>query len=417
MGARLRPRSWFPGYTVAAVSTVAMTATAPGQTMLLSLLNQPLRDDLGLDPFTLNATYTAATMAAAVPLVWVGRATDRWGPRRMMMAAALALGLACSVLSAASTGAGLALGFFLVRLTGQGSLALTSQHALAMWFHARLGTIGGLITVATFALWTPLPALVQSWIAAYGWRPTWRGLGFVVAFGVATLAALALRNRPEELGLTVDGAAKPTGPSTAIVEAAVDLQQAVRTGTFWRLTSAAALSAAVGTGVLFDLQPLLVGRGVDPSDAAWAVGAWGLTMALLALPAGRAVDRVSAPTLLTLGCTALATGTAILIVAHALVPALAALGCLAAGQSVIVAAVGAEAARAFGRTHHGAIRSAMSRLTIVATGVGPLAFGWSQRSAGSHGPALTAFAGVGLLAAAFNARGRGAGAPPGRSRR
>jgi hypothetical protein len=33
---------WYPGYSVAVVSAVALVATAPGQTLLVSLLNVPV---------------------------------------------------------------------------------------------------------------------------------------------------------------------------------------------------------------------------------------------------------------------------------------------------------------------------------------------------------------------------------------
>lgn len=388
-------RRWFAGYTVAIVSTIALVATAPGQTMLLSLLNLPLRQAFGLDALTLNASYTVATVVAALPLVWVGRLTDRFGPRRTMIAVALLFGAACSFMATAQNLAMVLLGFFSLRLLGQGSLALVSNHALAMWFHHRLGSVRGLITVATFLAWAPLPGLTQWSIDAFGWRVTWAALGATVAIGVALVAARFLHDRPEDLGLTVDGASAPAVDS----EARFDLSQALRTGAFWRLTSASVVSAMVGTAVLFDLQPLLRARGLDASDAAWAVGAWGIAMATLALPTGRLIDRVAPRLPLAVGSFSMAGSCGLLWGTRSGVMALVALAGFALGQSLIMAAVGATTARYFGRAHHGAIRSAVSRISVVATGVGPLVFGFSQSRFGDHDAALIAFAAVSLFVA------------------
>ncbi|MEC9373679.1 MAG: MFS transporter, partial [Planctomycetota bacterium] len=133
-----REHRWFPGYNVAAVATVALAASAPGQTLVISLINLPLRTELGIKEVSLNTAYTVATIAAAIPLVIVGRLTDRFGPKRMMALVALVFGLACFGMSFAQGVVTVFLGFFLLRFLGQGSLVLVSTHATAMWFHRRL---------------------------------------------------------------------------------------------------------------------------------------------------------------------------------------------------------------------------------------------------------------------------------------
>ncbi len=397
----------FPGYKVAVVSTVAVVLTAPGQTMLVSLLNVPLKDAFGIAPLTLNTAYTVATVLASLPLVWVGRLTDRLGPRRMLALVALAFGGACLFTSLIAHSAMVFVAFFLLRFLGQGSLALVAHHALAMWFHRRLGTISGLRSVALFVAWAPLPALTLWLITAVGWRQTWALFGAVVALCVGMLS-LWIHNKPEDLGLALDDDAE-----APVSERGYTLPEARRTRAYWLLVVAAALPPMIGTAIIFDIQPLLVPRGISASAAAQAVSAWSLTMAVMALPSGRLVDRVSPSRVLAAGGLFVGASCVALVEAGSTATAMGAMALYAVGQSLVGATVGTSAARFFGRAHHGAIRSSLSRIGVIATGLGPLSFGLSLRLTAGYSTALVVFA---VMSGASALLSLGLKAPPQLSR-
>ena len=379
---------------------MALVLTAPGQTMLVSLLNLPLRETFGVSPLALNSAYTAATIAASLPLVWVGSLTDRIGPRRMLVLVALLFGGACLFTSQIANQPMILAAFFGLRFLGQGSLALVSSHALAMWFDRRLGTLSGLRQVALFALWALLPALTVQMIEQLGWRQTWAVFGLVVPAVLCPLAWCLVRDTPEELGLAIDGdAPEPGGAPDADVLTGHTLREALRTPAYWVLVSAAVLPPMIGTALLFDIQPLLAARGVDPRSAAGIVGAWSLTMALMALPSGRLVDSRPPGQLLAAGCVAIAASCATWLVVGSREAAIGAMAICAVGQSLIASTVGATTARFFGRRHHGAIRSSLTRIGGISTGLGPLAFGVSQRASGGFEVALAGFALICLPAA------------------
>lgn len=388
---------WYPGYSVAAVSTVALVLTAPGQTMLLSLLNVPLRDAFDIDPFTLNTAYTVATVAASLPLVWIGKLTDRLGPRKMMLAVALSFGAACGFVALIAHPLMVFAAFFLLRFLGQGSLSLVSSHALAMWFDRRLGLISGIRSVVLFAAWVPLPAVTLALLRAYDWRATWAIFGVVVAVLVSALAWLFLRDRPEDLGFNLDGAGEEE--QTATNEPEFSLQNAWRTRAYWILAAGIALPPMIGTAILFDIQPLLGARGMGVDTAARAVSAWSAAMAILAIPSGRLVDRVRPRGLVATGCAAIAASCVMFSVLQTAPWAMVAMVLHALGQSLVGAAVGATAARFFGRRHHGAIRSSLTRIGVIGTGLGPLAFGVSHRLTGGYQAALIGFGALCIPAA------------------
>lgn len=386
---------WFPGYAVAAAATVAVIASAPGQTFVLSQVNGPLRATFELGELELNGAYTVATVAAALPLVLVGRWTDRLGPRRALALAGLAASLACLALSAATGLVGVFLGFFLLRLFTAGALSLISQHALAMWFHRRLGSVHGAVQVVLYGAWVLAPQLALSLVATLGWRGTYVCFGGLVAALVIPLALLLVRDRPEDLGLAPDGdpPAAPREPSApAPDEPGFTLAEAARTRAYWILAAAAVVPPLIGTALIFDMQPILGERGLPADDAALAVSAWSGATCLWAVPAGLLTDRWQPHRLLAAGLAAIAAASLSLATVSSVWGAVLAVSLLSVGNSTVTACSTAALARYFGRRHHGAIRSSVIRLAIVGTGLGTLSTGLSAELADSYLPALVGFA-------------------------
>lgn len=401
----------FPGYTVAAASTVAFIATAPGQTMLVSQLNTPLREAFGIDELTLNASYTIATVLASFPLVLVGALTDRFGPRRMIALIALVYGLGCLVMAGAQGFVTVFLAFFLLRFLGQGALALASQHAVAMWFHRKLGRVHGVKQVIVFGVWSVFPPVSLLLIESLGWRWTYALFALLIWITVIPIALVFIRNKPEDLGLNMDNdpadpAADPsftTPPDPTSVgpnpprqsvkprEPAFTLKQASRTRAYWTLGAAFFLPPLIGTGFLFDMQPILAQRGLGVGAAAAAVSVWTIAMAIMALPGGVLVDKVRPSALISVGMGMIALSSVLLWIASSAVGAGAAMAAFAVGQSLVASCGTATAARYFGRTHHGRIRSSLTRIGVIGTGLGTLFTGVSAKLTGGYEGAMLAF--------------------------
>ena len=396
---------WFPGYTVLGAATVAYIASAPGQTFVVSQLNGPLRETFAISELTLNTSYAIATVMASLPLVLVGRWTDRFGPRKAMAGVALAFGLSCLVLSAVTGFWGVVLAFFLLRFTGQGALTMVSQHATAMWFHRRLGAVHGIKQVVIFAVWIAFPQIALWLINSVGWRQTYVIFAGLVWVGVIPMALLAIRDRPEDLGLRMDGdpadppeetADEQTSPvargkARASDEVAFTLGEAIRTPAYWILAAVVFLSPLIGTAFLFDMQPILGQRGMSVESAALVVSSWTAGMAIAAIPAGQMTDRVRPSVLLPAGMGAIGVSALMLWWAPAVWAAAGAMVVFAAGQTLSATASTATIARYFGRTHHGAIRSSLIRIGVVGTGLGPIFTGLSVNRTGGYLASTVAF--------------------------
>src|SRR4029077_18576648 len=232
---------FFYGWVIVAVGFVTMAIGVSARTAF-SLLFPPILDEFGWERGVTAGVFFFGFFVSAMLSPLVGRLMDRRGPRVVIemgvvvMAAGLMLAPFArlpwhlyATLGALVGGGGNCLGY-----TGQ-SLFLPN------WFVRRRGLAASLtfsgVGVGSIVL---LPWL-QSLIARAGWRAACWALG-VLVLGVLVPLNLALKRRPQDLGLQPDGDIAPRGPAAArrrsVVHAAwaaVDwtLARAMRRSRFW----------------------------------------------------------------------------------------------------------------------------------------------------------------------------------------
>lgn len=422
-------RSTFYGPVIAAACTIALVATAPGQTVVVSQFNDSFTTTLGLSATQLSTAYLVGTVTAAMPLTFVGAIADKFGPRRVMFVIAVLFGGACIAAGQARSLPVLTLCFFGLRFLGQGSLSMLSGHILALWYERKLGTINGLKMVFAQGGFALTPLIAIGLIQLVGWRWAYAALGVLVWLIVLPLAAFVLRDRPEEKGQRIDGdtedgdgpgpllpsqeqadtqgsSAPGGGESPRHPDPAFTLKETVSTRAFWILAGAMVLSGFTGTALLFHAQPILFARGLDPALSAAMSMSWALAVAALVLPVGYLADRVPPRGLLALAALLMAASPGLVIVADSAVLLCAAMAlygmAMAIGSAVGVPTV----ARYFGRRHHGSIRGFLTFLGVAGTGLGPVVLGVSLDYFGGFaaGLALCAALAVALAFASMTLR-------------
>jgi len=389
-------RSSFYGPVIAAACTVALVASAPGQTVVVSQFNESFTDTLGLTATQLSGAYLIGTAVAAMPLTLVGAIADKLGPRRVMFVVAFLFGGACIAAGQARSLPVLTLCFFGLRFLGQGSLSMLSGHILALWYERKLGTINGFKMIFAQAGFAASPLVAIGLIHWLGWRWAYAALGVLVWLLVLPLAAFVLKDRPEEKGQNIDGdpvdqSADESAKTVPEAELGADhhqdpaftLGQTISTRAFWILAGAMVLSGFTGTALLFHSQPILIARDLDPAFSAAMSTSWALAVAALVLPVGYLADRLPPRGLLAVAAMLMAASPALVVVADNVVllcTAMALYGmAMAIGSAVGVPTV----ARYFGRRHHGSIRGFLTFLGVAGTGLGPVVLGVSLDYAGS----------------------------------
>src|SRR5690606_31466891 len=211
--------SFHYGWVIIALAAMSQFFSGRGQTYSNSIFIDYYIDEFGWSRSTVSGIYSAATLASGFLLFFIGRLIDRNGSRKMAVIVSLALAAACMFNSFVTSLVMLFIGFFFIRLLGQGSMALISSSLIPQWFVKKRGraisiaAIGGLVSSAAFPL-------LNVWlIGSFGWRASWLILGAIIIICFTPLAFFLIQNKPEDMGLLPDnGDAKKQGKIQNAVE-------------------------------------------------------------------------------------------------------------------------------------------------------------------------------------------------------
>lgn len=389
------PSRWLTPRVVA-TGSLALAFTAPGQTAGLSVLIDPIIEELRVGRSAVSTAYLIGTLTGAVAMPAVGRAIDRYGPRRVMTVIGLAFGAVLVAASTVSNIIGLAAGFIGLRMVGQGSLSLVATTAVAIYVEKRRGFAQGLTSAFGAAGISLSPVLLEGLVASHSFRTVWLVEGLVVW---AIVIPLALFGLPRRSPLDARRAAgKHSGTMTAPGDWTV--KQATRTGLFWVVTASIAAVGMLATAVNFHQIALLGERGLTPTEAAANFipqTIAGLTATILM---GLLVDKLSAR-IVMVACMG-ALGLA-LVAGGFVQPGWSALGF---GFLLGIAGNGLRVLEAtvfpatFGLSHVGAIRGVVVSAGVGASALGPLALSVGHDWLGSYRPVLLILASIPVVVAA-----------------
>lgn len=377
----------FYGWHVAGYAAVAAVATAPGQTAGVSAFIDPMIRELGISRSAIATAYLVGTLAGAAAMPFVGRALDRFGPRRTMAVVGAVFGAVLLGLSAVSGVLGLTAGFVGIRLAGQGALGLVATTVTALWFTRRRGLAIGLVSAVGSAGISLAPVLLERVIAAVGWRQAWAIEGVTVWVVVLPVALLGLRDHPADLGQQPDGAPPPDDGEVA-AQPGLTRAQALRTPFFWTVVAGVAASGLLCTAVAFHQIALLHERGLSTAEAAANFLPQTAAGLVATLAVGVAVDRVS-PRWLTTGSMLTLLGA--LLWGTVVTPGWSALGfgvAIGAAGGSIRSVEAASFPRYFGVAHIGEIRGLVTAISVGSTAFGPVSFALVRSSTGSFTAAL-----------------------------
>ena len=395
------PARWpfFYGWFIVALGTIGILMSIPGQTMGVSVFTDSLIEALGLSRVQLSTAYLFGTIARSFVLTPIGKLSDRVGARVTAFYGAVVLGLVLVWLSQCDRIAGLAgrtttgrplpwmafavifVGFFLVRLSGQGVLTMVNRNMMMKWFVRRRGLVNAISGVFVSFGFSFAPRIFKGGMACVGWRGTWLLIAGVIGVGFALLVLLFFRDNPEDCGLHPDGIDHATNPDTVPdrhpIHHQFTLPEARRTTAFWAFALTVSLYGLYTTGLTFHLESVF-GEAWMSADTAVKIFLPASVIAVTVnVVASYFSDRIRLKYLLAVmqigaavsivGCAFLAPGTAkwMVIVGNG----------FAGGMYGVVMAL--TWPRFYGRTHLGAVTGFCMALTVFASALGPWLFSQS----------------------------------------
>ena len=396
--------AWFYGWVIVGVATIGILMSIPGQTAGVSVFTDHLIEATGLSRLTLSNAYLVGTLSSGLLLPYGGRLLDRMGARFTVSLSSVWLAGTLVFLSLSDRlvdfivltipGATaqqialplLILGFFSLRLSGQGMLTLTSRATLGKWFDRRRGFVSGISGVFSSFGFAAAPLIFSRWIGLLGWREAWLSMALLVGVGMALLGWLFFRDNPEVCGLHMDGRQSasaqtetagegppPTMGDRVVLPKSVDFtrSQALATLAFWATTLALSSQALIITGITFHIVDIGTGVGLSETHTV----ALFLPMAILSTSVGYGIgvvsDRFALKPLFLMMMAVQTVGIFCMAHLDLIGPRVLAIvgfgisgGCFSTLSAVTLP-------RFFGRSHLGAISGVQMMSMVIASALGP----------------------------------------------
>ncbi|WP_155669234.1 MFS transporter [Ornithinibacillus caprae] len=355
-------------------------------------------NDFGWSRSQVSGIYSAATLIAGLIMMFVGRSIDKYGQRAMMVTIGTLFALACFFNSMVSSIWMLAIGFFLVRLLGQGSMSLIPNTLVAQWFEKKRGVAFSIMTLGSFASAMMFP-IVNTWmIETWDWRFAWQVWGVLLLVIFVPAALLVVRNKPEDVGLEPDGfVVKNEGKNqpimaTKLLEAEQDwtLSEARKTKAFWAILICVGIPAMVNTGITFHIISIFGSNQLSPEISAIVLSLMAVVGIPMSFVSGFITDKIQTNYLLVVIFLIEIVLLLMLLITNNILMAILfgtlwgiANGLERIGLNVIWP-------NYFGRKYIGSINGVGVTMGVIGSSLGPLPFGVGYDLFQSYTPVLLA---------------------------
>lgn len=356
--------------------------SGPGQTFFVGLFRDPIAAHFDISIGDFGLIFSTATLVSAVIFFWTGKLIDRWSVSFTITVFTVLFAAAAALVGLAPHVAILAIGIFGIRHVGQALMGHVSSTTMARFFlhnrakAASLAAMGYSISEAIF------PICVVALLGLVGWRFTWVLIAGVIVVVFLPLAHLLLRVNKRDLSLDQEVA---TGQSGVAVSRSAERagtsvewtrKDVLRDKRFWMIFPALLGAPYLLTGLFFHQASLASESGLGLEVIAGFFTIFAISKILGSLIMGPVVDRFGylkpypfCVGLLGLSLVVLGTSGA-----SAAVLLFYALSGFAVGAGIPVS--GALWPGLYGTRHLGAIRSMLSSVMVLATGLAPASYGY-----------------------------------------
>jgi MFS family permease len=341
----------------------------------------PLSQDLNLNRTSTSLAFSLARAEGAIEGPVVGHLLDRYGPKPIMLAAVLLMGVGYLLLSQVDGYAAFLIVYLgVISLAHAGGFMHAPMVLINTWFiryRARAITLNSAAFGLGGVLVAPLLSVV---VQALGWR--WgAAIAGLLFLGIGAPLSLAIRRSPESMRLLPDGdepaGSEPGGDGperTNKAEVEVTVADALRSFPFWGSVLAAGIRNGSYHAISVHFVPLMVWKGLSQPQAALLLSVFAFLGMASTLILGWLADRANKPRMTAFILFAAAGAMFLPIVGNSLWALCLFTICFAAVEATY--SLGwAIVGDLFGRKHYAKIRGYMTLFYTWGGVVGPVVAG------------------------------------------
>jgi len=284
-----QPPRFFYGYIIVAVCFLIMLL-AWGASRTYGVFFTPLQDEFGWSRATVSGAYSLSNIMIGLISIFIGRLTDRFGPRTVLIGCSVFLG-AGYLLMATVQGLWQVYFFygFLIAV-GMSGINVPLSSTVARWFYGKRGLVTGVISCGIGLGTIVFPPVLTSLIIRYDWRTSYLIVGAVVLVLMAA-SAWFLRRDPRSMGLTPYGDKVSRKKSPTTVDFGYSYGEAWRTWQFWVLAGSFFCNGYLVDTSIVHLTRHAMDMGMEAVTAAGLISAVGIGSIGGRLAWGNTADR------------------------------------------------------------------------------------------------------------------------------
>ncbi|WP_175438386.1 MFS transporter [Fusibacter sp. 3D3] len=395
---------FYYGWIVLLMSALSTFFSSPGQTYSISAYINSYVLDFDYSRTMLSTLYTFATLLSGALIIFMGKAVDRFGQRRMLVISGLMLSIACLFNSFIVNTVMIFVGFFLLRFFGQGSLTLVPGALIPQWFDKNRALSLSLMAYGNMIGNMIAPTINTFMITHYSWQVAWRGWSVLLLFIFVPLVSFFIINKPEDIGLLQDNQkAKDQKEIHAelkkMAQESFHLNEAIKTKSFWFIGAISMLTPLISTGMMFHFFSIMKTKNVDPTMTAIVIGLVAIPGFFMPIVASAVIDRYRSRHILTITSILIGLDLIYMLFVHNFMMAcifILIYGLISNVQNLTINVIWVKY---FGRLHLGSIRGAATVFTVVGSAFGTIPFGLSFDLTGGYVPAFIAMACLSIMGA------------------
>lgn len=230
-GANILKTPFFYGYTII-MASFFIQAVAWGIANSFGVFFDALIREFGWSRATISGAASLCFLVHGSASILLGILNDRFGPRIIMTACGLFLGLGFLMMAKITSAWQLYLFYGVVAGIGLGGMDVIPLSTAARWFKKKRGMVTGIIKVGTGVGMLIMPFFITWLLKGYGWRTSFIVLAVIITVFIISLAQFLVRD-PMQKDQSIDNEIDHTSENSNKTEEGLTFQEAIRTRQLW----------------------------------------------------------------------------------------------------------------------------------------------------------------------------------------
>lgn len=262
------------GYVVIAASLLILIVAA-GSQYSFSVFFKPVLNEFGWTRAAISGAYSLNMLLSGVMGILTGRLCDRFGPRPVLTATGLILGLGYLLMPQVQAIWQIYVFFGVIVSIGMSGMAIPLLSTVARWFSKRRSLTTGIVMTGSGFGIVMMPPVANLLISTYNWRTSYIIIGSIALVLIVLLAQFLRRAPSPGSSLTSVTKFEVTGPPNVQLRG-LSLGKAVRT---WQLWLIFLMTLFIG----FSMQTVMVHIVAHATDISISAAAAALIVSVIGI--------------------------------------------------------------------------------------------------------------------------------------